>query len=397
VIGGGMMGLACALALIARGRAVCVVEADTCGAGASGRSSGFITPDSELELGELMRRFGPDSGRRLWEFARGGVESIRAAVLDHGIDCDYRVQDALFVGRTKGGGKRTREEHEARQACGYASAFYDRESLPAILGSTGYFGGVRFGETFGIDAYRCCVGLRDQVVKGGGRVFEQSPVTRLLPDGVETSSGRVRAESVLVCADRFLPSLGLARSEIYHAQTFLGISEPLVEADAARMFPLGPLMVWDTDLFYTYFRLVGDRRLLIGGGTLATTYSRRERHDPAEVSRRMRGYLAKSFPDLRVTFEAAWPGLIGITKDFSPVVGRDLGRPSVRFAGGAAGLPWAAALGRYLADKILDGRDDLDSELSARRRFPVGRRVQAVIGKPPAFAIAHGLVKQFYT
>ena len=29
-------------------------------------------------------------------------------------------------------------------------------------------------------------------------------------------------------------------------------------------------MVWDTDLTYKYFRLTGDGRLLIGGGTLRT-------------------------------------------------------------------------------------------------------------------------------
>src|SRR5690349_948116 len=50
VVGGGMMGLMCARTLVDRGRRVCVVEAETCGGGASGRSSGFITPDSELEL-----------------------------------------------------------------------------------------------------------------------------------------------------------------------------------------------------------------------------------------------------------------------------------------------------------------------------------------------------------
>lgn len=67
--------------------------------------------------------------------------------------------------------------------------------------------------------------------------------------------------------------------------------------------------------------------------------------------------------------------------------------PSVHFAGGAAGLPWAAALGRYLAERILDGRSDLDGVLSAARRFPIGRRVQAVLGAPPAFALSHGMLK----
>jgi hypothetical protein len=65
----------------------------------------------------------------------------------------------------------------------------------------------------------------------------------------------------------------------------------------------------------------------------------------------------------------------------------------VHYAAGAAGLPWAAALGRYLAEKVLDGRDDVDAELSVDRRFPIGRHLQTVLGAPAAFAISHGLLK----
>ncbi len=182
----------------------------------------------------------------------------------------------------------------------------------------------------------------------------------------------MRAPAVIICADRFLPALGLARREIYHVQTFLAISECLGSSDIDRMFPRGPLMVWDTDLTYKYFRLTGDRRLLIGGGTLANTYSRREQHRPEQVVRRLTRYLAARFPGVRVKFTACWPGLIGISKDFAPVVGCHPRYSSVHFAAGAAGLPWAAALGRYLAEKVLDGRNDVDAMLAVDRRFPIG-------------------------
>jgi flavin-dependent dehydrogenase len=58
IVGGGIAGLHAALNLAERGLDVAVIERDFCGAGASGRSSGFLTPDSELELQQLVRRFG---------------------------------------------------------------------------------------------------------------------------------------------------------------------------------------------------------------------------------------------------------------------------------------------------------------------------------------------------
>ena len=239
VVGGGMMGLMCARTLLARGQRVCLLEAETCGSGASGRSSGLITPDSELEFQDLLRQFGSEEGPRLWEFASGGVEAIRQAVLQDQIDCDMQVQDALYVAGTPGGAEVISSEYAARQAFGYPGTLYSRESLPAILGSTTYFSALRFGETFGIDGYGACTGLRQRLLDAGGRVYERSPVTRILDTGVETPEGSVQAPAVVLCADRFLPALGLARREVYHAQTFLAITERLEQLGHRPDFSAG--------------------------------------------------------------------------------------------------------------------------------------------------------------
>jgi gamma-glutamylputrescine oxidase len=393
IVGGGMMGLMCARTLRARGQRVCLVEAETCGAGASGRSSGLITPDSELEFRDLVRQFGTEEAPRLWEFALAGVNAIRQTILQDQIECDMQAQDALFVAATADGAQVISAEYAARSTFGYSSTVYSRESLPSILGSRAYFGALRFGNTFGIDGYRTCVGLRQRLLETGARIFERSPVTRILENGVETAGASVRAPAVIICTDRFLPALGLARREVFHAQTFLAISERLSNSEIDRMFPRGPVMVWDTDLTYKYFRLTGDGRLLMGGGTLASTYSRREQHRPEQAVRRFTRYLAARFPDVHVRFIACWPGLIGISKDFAPVVGCHPRYPSVQFAAGAAGLPWAAALGRYLAERVLDGRNDVDASLAVHRRFPIGPHVQALLGAPAAFAISHGILK----
>jgi gamma-glutamylputrescine oxidase len=329
----------------------------------------------------------------LWDFASDGVSSIRKAVLADQIACDMQPHEALFVAATPAGAKLIASEFSIRQRFGYACTHYARDQLPAIVNSSAYFGALRFGDTFSIDGYRCCVGLRNALLETGTQVFEHSAVTRITENGVETAGGFVQAPRVVICTDRLLPDLGLARREIYHAQTFLAISECLANSDVDRLFPSEPFMVWDTDLFYKYFRLTGDRRLLIGGSSLAGTYSRREKHQPDEVVRRATDYLVKRFPGLSVRFVACWPGLIGITQDFAPIVGRHPRFPSVYFAGGAAGLPWAAALGRYLADTILDGRDDLEDVLGVDRKFPVGSQLQAVIGAPAAFALSHGIQK----
>ena len=97
VVGGGMAGLSCAQFLRAAGLSVALLEKDYCGAGASGKSSGFITPASELELSDLFASYGIDRARDLWAFVEGGLELIRSNIREFGIACDYQVQDSLFV------------------------------------------------------------------------------------------------------------------------------------------------------------------------------------------------------------------------------------------------------------------------------------------------------------
>lgn len=70
IVGGGIAGLTCAQALAERGVDVALVEQAFCGAGASGKSSGFVTPDSELDLSHLVAHYGEARGQELWEFAR---------------------------------------------------------------------------------------------------------------------------------------------------------------------------------------------------------------------------------------------------------------------------------------------------------------------------------------
>jgi gamma-glutamylputrescine oxidase len=108
VVGGGIAGLTCAQVLAEQGVEVIVVEQAFCGAGASGRSSGFMTPDSELELSDLVSSYGETNGQALWEFATSGLERIRRTIHALTIDCDYQVQDSLFVARCARFGKSSR-------------------------------------------------------------------------------------------------------------------------------------------------------------------------------------------------------------------------------------------------------------------------------------------------
>ena len=134
------------------GKAVVLLESNFCGSGATGRSSWFITPDSELRVTDLVRRFGPDQARRLWLAAHDACEHIRRNVERYDLACDLLPADCLYLGAGRRGLDAVRQEQVNRERLGLDSRFYARDSLAAVLGSDRYAGGVRYGRTFGIAA-----------------------------------------------------------------------------------------------------------------------------------------------------------------------------------------------------------------------------------------------------
>jgi gamma-glutamylputrescine oxidase len=393
VVGGGIAGLACAQALNDQGRRVVLLEKGVCGSGASGRSSGFITPDSEMELSSLTRSRGVERAKRLWEFVVSGVEDIGANIKRHDIDCDFQIQDSLFVANSPRGYELVLHEHDARTRLGYDSTLYYANTIHKVLGSSECCGGVRYPGTFAINAYSYCQAMRDILRESGVAIHEHSCATEIGEGFVVANGFTVRADAVILCVDRFLPEFDLLSNEVYHIQTFLAVSASLTDRQVSAIFPESPLMVWDSDLIYQYFRLTGDNRLLLGASSPRYTYGNEHRGVVPRILGKMRAMVRRKFPHTPLDLEYFWPGMIGVSKDLLPLAGRDPARPTISFVSGATGLAWAAALGRYMAEKLQSDRADLDPEFDPSRHFIVGPKVQHIIGTAGAFALSHGVVK----
>lgn len=393
VIGGGMAGLMCAHELVKAGKSVILLECDFVGGGASGKSSGFITPDSELELSDVYDTYGEADAKRMWDFVTSGVEDIRRNILDFKLECDYQKQDSLFIGNGKKGYDTVAYEHEVRLKLGYDSALYNLQELPKVIGSVKYSGGVSYSGTFGMNSFAYCQSMKKVLLEAGVQIFEHSPVTEIKSGKVLANGFEITAKHIVVCADYWLSELGVNVPEIYHAQTFLGITKPLPEETVKQLFPKDTYMVWDTDLIYQYYRMTGDNRLLIGGSSLLYTYQQHAAEGVAAMEQKLLQYLKHKFPKLAVEFEYLWPGLIGVSKDFLPIAGIAPTMDNVYYVGAAAGLPWAAALGKYIAQKIISNKSDMDSLFSAERKFIPGKKVQAILGQPITFALAHSYDK----
>src|SRR5690349_13427634 len=83
IIGGGIAGCSAALELAGRGLRVLLLEAETIGSGASGRSGGQIIPGYAAEQTTLERLIGSDDAKHLWDVSVEAIRLLRERIDRH--------------------------------------------------------------------------------------------------------------------------------------------------------------------------------------------------------------------------------------------------------------------------------------------------------------------------
>ena len=349
IIGGGMAGLSVAHELGKRGIRAIVLERASCGSGATGKSSGFVTTNAELSFSDLLKRYPEKTAHEIWTLFNNGVQSIRDTIKKYSIMCDYQELTSL----------------------------------------KNYYGAVGYENSFGINGYTYCQELKKIVEGQGIEVFEETPALSIDGHVIHTPYAKITAEKIIVCVDRFLPDISTLEQEISQVQTFVMASTPLTDKQISEIFPKDHYMCWDTDLIYSYFRVTGDKRLLLGGGSVFSSYASKEYHDYQPIIKKLTSYLAAHFPKTDIQFEYSWPGLIGISKDIFPLAGSNRDQSHIYYIGASTGLSVAAGLAQYAVEHIFEGRTDLDKELSPYRSFPIGGFLQTCIGKKASFILSN--------
>ncbi len=273
IIGAGMSGLSAAAEFINKGLKVVVLEKNILAGSSTGRSAGFLTPDSELELSQLVRRYGLSGANEIWEVPVKGIEYIRKNVAQYNITCDFRIQDSLFLGIGKSGWQDVQDELKCRESVGFTNQeLYNQQELPSIITSSGFNGAVRYDETYGINALQYAQGMKTVLREHDIKVYESTEVLKIEDHTAFTHAGSVKAEKIIVAIDKMSASFDKLANEVFHAQTFLSVSEPLSDKEVLTMFPNDQFQCWDSTLVYSYFRLIDGNRLLLGGGNGPTTF-----------------------------------------------------------------------------------------------------------------------------
>jgi glycine/D-amino acid oxidase-like deaminating enzyme len=321
IAGAGIAGLTAALALIKRGRSVCVLEAQRAGYGASSRNGGMVLTGLKLDAATLQRRYGPSAARAMFAATLRAIDLVESLVREHAIDCGFARSGHLEVA--------SKPAHFAAfvetakllsDAFGHEVRTLGRDELPAEIGSDAFFGGLLDERSASLDPARYVEGLARAAADAGVMLCEETPVRNIAREArawrVATPRGEVRAESAFVATGAYTTTpFAALRRRLIPLGSYVVATERLSSELARALLPRGR-MVYDSKRLLHYFRLTHDERLLFGGRAAFVPEGRAAVARSAAILRRD---MTAVFPQLAgVAIEYAWGGTLDIAFDLMP-------------------------------------------------------------------------------
>jgi glycine/D-amino acid oxidase-like deaminating enzyme len=349
-VGGGVSGLSCALTVAAAGLRVRVLEARFVGGGASGRNGGFAVRGPAIPYVELR-----DSGlMRLTEEALERMSALAGTAL--------RRTGILYVAATAEEVVSYRGELDALVADGFRADWVERDELPAALRPR-FLAGLRDPTGGALEPGRWVHGLAAQAATAGVMIAERTRARAVTSTGVETERGRVEASHVVVATDGYTdPLVPELVAMVTPARAQMLATEPLAE----RVFdsPVGARRGWD------YWQQLSDGRLVAGGcrdAELGREFTSVDEPTPT-IQARIEAYVER-VTGRRLVVTHRWAGLLGLTSDRLPLVGRVPGRENIWCAAGYSGHGnvLALACGDLVARAILGNPDCIPEQFDPGR------------------------------
>lgn len=354
IVGSGYTGLSAALTLSRAGRDVTLLERGSVGFGASSRNFGMLGRQYKLDFTILIKKFGLDRAKQLYEGCNAAFEFVNALIEREEIDC-FHVQSGRFIAANTPAHLEGLETELAarKQHFGHAFQMVSREDQATEIATEAFVGGAVIPEHRTVHPGLFHNGLAASVRNAGAAIHSGTNVISISKtrDGwtLETSRGQISADHLVVATNghtgKATPWL---RRRIVPIRAYMIATEPLDRQTLASLMPKGRAF-HDCAHGMQYARISPDGSRLLFGAHTGEVHD-----DPAHVASMLRSKLRRLFPqiqDARVSH--VWTGQCGGTFDHFPHRGCEEG---MHYALGycfGAGMPFGTWLGDAIARRIL--------------------------------------------
>ena len=338
VIGGGITGCSCALALAQAGLRVRLFEAREIASGASGRNGGFALRGGSAPFPVLAESIGRDRAAELWRWTEAELVELAALAGDA-----FRPTGSLRIAADEEERDELRDEYAGLRDAGFAIEW--REDLGPAL--DGHYPAAIYHPPDGVlQPARLVRRLALRAAEAGVEIRERVRIR---------SIEEAEADTVVVATDGY-PSglLGELEGLIVPTRGQVLATEPIPE----KLFEVPHYGRHGFD----YWHQAQDGRIVAGGFrdvSFLSEFTAAEQTTPVVQDALERFVEEHVGRPLRIDYR--WAGIFGMVFDFLPVVGRVPGVDGLWVAGGYSGHGnvLGFACGRLVARAVNDDQDPL--------------------------------------
>ncbi|MGY3836748.1 FAD-dependent oxidoreductase [Bacillus atrophaeus] len=260
IIGGGITGITTAYELTKRGFRVTLIEANQVLNGTTAHTTAKITAQHDLIYDELINHIGMPNARLYYEANQKALFYIKDIVKEKQISCDFTEQDAYIYATSESSVKKIRDEHEA-----YTKLGIERELVKELPVPVDIKLGLVMKHQAQFHPLLYLTALLDDIVKNGGRIFEQTAALDIkkgvLPEVVTKNRHAIKSKYIVCCSHfPFYDGGGLYSARMYSDRSYILAVKSKIE------YPEGMYLSIDQpSRSLRYTEMNGDKLVLVSG------------------------------------------------------------------------------------------------------------------------------------
>lgn len=341
---------------------VAILESEIAGFGASGRNGGGLGNRFPVGLRRMAQLFGRQAAIDLQIALNTVVGEVARVAEREGIAMDYVRGGYMRLARSPYQLDVIAGEHRVLEEFGFGddSLLLNAQQVAERVSVAGALGGIANANSAKIHPAKLARGLARAVERGGGTIYEQSPVVEYTTGAspvLHTARGHARAKTIVLAGESYLSRFPRLRRRVLPIYSMITLTEPLSPTEWQAIGWEAREGLSSATHMVKYLTRTADGRVLFGGRGApyhfgSTIKDKDDHHEPTH--RMLQDNVREWFPMLKdVKFTHTWGGPLGWPRDYVPTVMYDA-KEGLAAAYGytGTGVGPANLFGRILADLI---------------------------------------------
>jgi glycine/D-amino acid oxidase-like deaminating enzyme/nitrite reductase/ring-hydroxylating ferredoxin subunit len=362
IIGAGITGLTAAYLLKRAGRTVAVIDRGRAGGVDTTHTTAHVTCVTDLDLSELVKRFGRDHAQAAWDAGLAALSEIDTIVADNAIDCHWEwvpgYKFAALNADTKKEAGRLQQEAALALELGFDARFMD--AVPFFERP-----GVEFAGQARLHPRKYLAALAALIDGDGSHVFEHTESEEVVDEPLSVRAGGHTIACGYVVIATHTPLTGkttIASATLFQTKLYLYSTYVLGGRVPKETVP--DALYWDTADPYHYLRLDPHRDFdyaIFGGQDHKTGQA----SDTEACYRALERTLRQFIP--RIDISHRWSGQVIETNDGLPFIGETSSRQFAATGYAGNGMTFGTLAGLMARDAALGRRNPWDELFDTNR------------------------------